>query len=364
MSGAPIRTLVLYALGAGNRNLSYNTGWPRQLAVHPGFDCTLVNVTVASLTRHLLLGRALRRFDLVVCLHSVFSNECLLGGSALRALRALSCPKVWFIGNEYKLMPQKMSFAEELGVDLLVSQIGSPEVRGLYEQRLGCKVISLPNAGLDPGLFHSATALGEREIDLGYRGYEAALYLGHLERTVLPQWFLEHEQELGLRLDISVSPGDRFDEPGWAAFLNRCRGQLGCEAGTDFFELTDETRNRVNAFTDANPDATFEEIHERYFRTYGPRVSGRTLSGRVIEAAGTKTVQVLFDGAYDGYFEPDVHYIPLRKDFANAGEAMAKLRDDETCRLLVDAAYEVATERLSYARLLDDLRGAVAELAA
>lgn len=324
----------------------------------------MLNVSLASFSRRLLVARLTRRFDLVICLHSVFSNECLVTGSTLRALGALRCPKVWFIGNEYKLMPEKMTFAEELGVDLLVSQIGNPAVLALYRERLGCEVLSLPNAGLDADLFRPTTPLHEREIDLGYRGYEAALYLGHLDRTVLPQWFLGRDQELGLRLDISVSPEDRFDEPGWAAFLNRCRGQLGCEAGTDFFELTDELRVRVNAFTDANPDATFEDVYERYFRRYGPHVSGRTLSGRIIEAAGTKTVQVLFEGEYDGFFEPDVHYIPLRKDFSNVAEAIAKLRDDETCRRLVDAAYEVAIDRLTYTRLLHDLGGAVAALAA
>jgi hypothetical protein len=362
--GAPIKTLVLYSLSSGNRNLSYHSGWPRQLASNPGFDCTMLNVSLAPLSRSLLLARVTRKYDLVLCLHSVFSNECLLTGSALRALRALRCPKVWFIGNEYKLMPEKMTFAEELGVDLLVSQIGNPAVLAMYRERLGCDVLSLPNAGLDPELFRPTTPLHERGIDLGYRGYEAALYLGHLDRTVLPQWFLEHEQELGLRLDISVSPEDRFDEPGWATFLNRCRGQLGCESGTDFFELTDDVRLRVNDFTNANPDATFEDVHERFFSRYGPRVSGRTLSGRIVEAAGTKTVQVLFEGRYDGFFEPDVHYIPLRKDFSNVDEAIAKLRDDETCRRLVDAAYEVAMERLTYARLLRDLRAAVSALAA
>ena len=73
---------------------------------------------------------------------------------------------------------------------------------------------------------------------------------------------------------------------------------------------------------------------------------------------------MLFEGGYDGYFEPDVHYIPLRKDFSNVAEAIAKLRDDETCRRLVDAAYEVAIDRLTYTRLLHDLGGAVAAFAA
>src|SRR5207249_2469555 len=154
------------------------------------------------------------------------------------------------------------------------------------------------------------------------------------ERRELAERFLEAADGFGLRVDISLDPRDRLDEPGWAEFLNRCKGQLGSEAGGDYFELTDETREAVRAYVAERPEATFEDVWERFFRDYSNPVPGRVLSGRNVEAGGTKTVQLLLRGAYGGYLEPDVHYIPLEKDFSNLDEAVAKFRDPGACALV------------------------------
>ncbi len=163
-------------------------------------------------------------------------------------------------------------------------------------------------------------------------------------------------------MDISLNPADRFDEAQWAAFLNRCRNQLGTEAGGDFFELTDATRTAVNAYERAHPMATADEIIGRFFRVEGERIPVRTISGRHAEAAGTRTTQVLFEGHYSGYMQPDVHYIPLRKDFADLDDVFRKLRDDGHCRKIADNAYEMAIAELTYARLIDRFHSAFAPL--
>jgi hypothetical protein len=146
-----------------------------------------------------------------------------------------------------------------------------------------------------------------------------------------------------------------------AAFLNRCRGQLGSEAGGDYFELTDETRNAVRAWTAERPDAAFEEIWDRFFRDYPDPVPGRVLSGRNVEAAGTKTVQLLLEGAYGGYLEPDVHYIPLKKDFSNIDEALAKFRDETVCARIRENAFGLAHE-LTYPELIGRFEDALRPL--
>jgi hypothetical protein len=351
----PIRTLLVYALDLGSATLSYQQGWPSQFARHPAFDCTALDLTsrssVARARVSLALGRP--RFDLVVLLHSVFSNELALHGALRERIAGLDSPKVYFIGNEYKLMPEKMSLAEEVGIALLVSQSESPEIQRLYRERLGCEVTGLPNTGLDPDLFRPRTPWHERPIDVGYRAYDAPWYLGHRERLEIAVAGEQAAERLGLRSDISLDPADRFAPAEWAVFLDSCRGQLGCEAGGDYFELEDSTRTAVNAYCAAHPEAPFDDVHGRFFSGYGPRVSGRMLSGRIVEAAGTKTAQILLEGEYDGYFDAGVHYIPLRKDYANVDEALAQLRDEELCRRITDAAYAVATERLTFTRLLD-----------
>ena len=354
----PVRTLLLFANSDANRTFSYHVAWPRHFLGHPAFDCTAINL--ADRRWHTRLrGNALARLwhgDVVVILHSVFSNSPYLVGPLLDAVRALPEPKVYFIGNEYKFMPEKMTFCDELGIAMLVSQTTSPAVHGLYRERLGCLVTGLPNTGLDPELFHSETPADERPIDLGYRADESPAYLGHDERRRLADHFLSHAGDYGLSVDISLAPEDRFAEREWAAFLNRCRGQLGSEAGGDYFTLDDDLRTLVNAYQQDHPGASFQQIRERFFDPPPAAVPMRILSGRNVEAAGTRTVQMLFEGRYDGYLQPDEHYIPLAKDFSNAAEAVEKFRDRGYCARVIENAYRMAVDLLPYPRLIDRFR--------
>lgn len=350
--------LVLCAFDPGS-TFSYHTAWPRQLAAYPKFDVTVVNLRdrgpLARARTVMAIGAG--RFEAIVLLHSVFSNAQLLDGWLLQLVERCRQPKVFFIGNEYKLMPQKMVFAEQLPVALLISQSSSPEVHRLYRERLGCDVAGIPNTGLDPELFYPRTPFADRPIDLGYRADDAPAYIGHTERRDIAEFFQAAAGRYGLRVDISISPQARLDEAAWAAFLDRCKGQLGAEAGGDYFELDDRTRGAVTRYEIAHPHAAFAEIHGVFFAGYRPSVPIRIISGRQIEAAGTRTVQILFEGRYDGYFLPDEHYIPLKKDFSNADEAIRKFRDPALCAALTARAHQVALEQLTYERLIDRFAG-------
>lgn len=350
----PVRTLLLFACSADNTTFSYHQAWPRHFGAHPGFACTTINLADRRWHSRLRSNGLARIWhgDLVVILHSVFSNACHLAGPVYEAVRALAQPKVYFIGNEYKLMAEKMAFCDALGVSLLVSQSSLPAVHDLYRERLRCEVIGIPNTGLDTAVFRPQVPWDERLIDLGYRAADVPWYLGHNERRELADFFNAKALHYDLAVDISLDSTDRFTEPEWASFLNRCRGQLGSEAGGDYFSLDDDLRLRVNAYVDQHPGVTIQETHRHFFSSGPSGVPMRIISGRNIEAAGTKTVQVLFEGRYDGYLEPDVHYIPLAKDFSNADEAVRKLRDTALASRLVENAYEVAIGQLTYPKLI------------
>lgn len=318
----------------------------------PAFDVELLDLQFARRLPGLGPGRR-RRWDAIVLLHSVYSNARYLSDQLAEKIARLRLPVAWFIGNEYKNMPEKMSVAERLGVRLLVTQIESRAVRELYRGRLPCEVISIPNTGVDPDVFFPVMKLTDRPIDIGYRAFAGSLSLGHDERQRLAEVYRDAAARHGLVVDLSLDLADRFAETEWAAFLNRCRSQLGFEAGTDFFELDDHSRNAVEAYLKEIPDATFGDVYERFFAPYENPVSGRTISSRVIEAAATKTVQVLVEGEYGGYLVPGEHYISLRKDFANVDETIAALSDDADAERRAQAAYEIVLSELTYDRLLD-----------
>lgn len=301
-------------------------------------------------------------YDAIVMLHSVFSNCRMLKGMLFESVALSNRPKVYFIGNEYKLMPDKMKFCDRLGVDLLISQSDSPAVHNLYRQRLRCKVASIPNTGLDTAQFYPQTPLKERTVDIGYRAYDAPKYLGHNERREIAEYFLEHAPKWGLITDISTDPTRRFKEQEWAAFLNRCRGQIGTEAGGDFFELTDSSRLKVNAYEKAHPDASMAEISELFFKDYPNPLPLRIISGRQVEAAATKTVQILFEGNYNGYLQPNVHYISLKKDFSNIDDVMRRFRDQAYCHDIAENAYQLVVGEFTYEKLADKLLANLKEI--
>jgi hypothetical protein len=359
----PVSVLLLYTHSPVNKTFSYQYGWPRKFLVHPRFQCTPVNVLDQSWRALYERYRALwhGKFDAIVILHSVFSNGCYLRPRhpLFHAVKASKVPKAYFIGNEYKLMPEKMAFCDALGIKLLISQSNSPAVHRLYRERLKCAVAGIPSAGLDTTVFYPEIPWGERLIDIGYRSDESPIYLGHTERRQIADYFLAQGPRYGLNMNISLKQGDRFAEPAWAAFLNQCRGQLGTEAGGDYFELTDATRLGYRQYLKRHSAATDEEILDRFFKDYKDPIAMRVLSGRIVEAAGTKTLQILFEGRYNDYFKPDVHYISLKKDFSNFDEVMEKFRDEKYCRSLTDNAYELAIKELTYEKLIDQFYDAL-----
>jgi glycosyl transferase family 1 len=364
MARKPIRIALLFAQGKSNATLTYQHGWPGAFMQSPLFETLPLNFAGLSFAARGALVASLfgKPVDAIVLLHSMYSNQNELRGPLPWLLGLLPQPKAFFIGNEYKSMPEKMRFCRAIGLSLLISQCNAPAVLDLYRNELGCAVASVPNTGIDETIFAPMTSLRDRATDLGYRSYEAPWYLGNLEKMEIAEFFQAAAPRYGLTTDISLDPKSRFDASGYAGFLNSCRAQIGTESGGDYFELTDATRNKVNAYLTENPQSSWPEVRRKFFDGYGPSTPLRIISGRQVEAAACKTVQILFEGNYNGYLQPDVHYIPLRKDFSNADEAVKKLRDNALCDDIAQAAYDVVKRELTYERLMQKFSAALSNV--
>lgn len=362
----PLRILGLHADDESWATLSYARSLPRAVARHGGFSFAAVNIVrLSALDRISLLAHLrLRRYDAIVLFHSVFSNANYVSPALETQIRNAGAPVVFFVGNEYKLMPEKMAFAERLGVALLVSQIARAEVLELYRVRLGCRVVFIPNALFDPEPFAAAKPACDRPIDIGYRAFDGAWYLGHDDRTRIADIVSTVAARRGFRLDVSLDPASRLAESEWYGFLGDCVGQLGTESGTDAFDLDDAMRNAVNGYCAANPGTQFADVVSRFFPPGGERVSGRTVSSRHIEAAAARSVQLLLPGDYAGVFKPGEHYLEIRRDGANVEDALARFADPALRARMADAAFEAAADRFSERRLMGELETEMRGLAA
>ena len=120
----PIRVALMFNQSNENLTLSYQHGWPRAILESPYFDCQLLNLANLSLRESVKLARQIysNKYDAIILLHSVFSNQKNLSGALFWAVAANKAPKVYFVGNEYKHMPEKIRFSRKLGISLFISQ--------------------------------------------------------------------------------------------------------------------------------------------------------------------------------------------------------------------------------------------------
>ncbi|MDG1144163.1 MAG: hypothetical protein P8N92_05800 [Burkholderiales bacterium] len=354
MISRPIRIALFFYQSQEKSTLTYQSGWPKSMMESSYFECQPINLAKLSVRDGVALIRQVcsSKFEAIVLLHSVFSNQKNLRGPLFWALAASAKPKVYFVGNEYKHMPEKMRFCRTLGVSLLITQSNDERVLKIYREALGCEVEYIPNTGVDQRVFKSTVAFDDRPVDIGYRSFASTWYLGNNEKSEIAEYFLINAERFGVDVDISLDPSQRFDAEGYAAFLNSCRFQLGTESGGDRFELSDHTRKAVNSFMKANPNVDWPEVKRRFFHEDTETIPMRIISGRQLEAAACRTAQILFEGRYGGHFEPDIHYIPLQKNFANVDEVIMKMRDRTYCDLLIQAAYDTAIAEFTYSALI------------
>ncbi|RED44305.1 hypothetical protein [Aestuariispira insulae] len=361
MKSNKVRVAVVYNLPS-ETTFSYHKLWPKAFAEHPELETFPINLSdhrynVRARAYYL---KAVWRPDVIVCLHSTYANDLVIPDWLVLLLADMDAKKIFFLTNVYKNMPEKMQFCERIGVDVL-AQLGSNEfIASAYQKRLpAVKVVSSHAGGLDETLFYPGPPLDERPIDIGFRGEVEPYYFGHQERSWIMQAVQEAGEQRGLKLDMSMESKDRFDPNGWAGFLRNCRAQLGTEGGTDFFNLDDKVRYRVNAYREDNPSATFEEVFRDTMEPFKEKewLRCRLITGRVIEAAASQSVLMLYEGHYEGYLTPDIHYIPIALDHRNLSEAFDKLSDSDFCLGLTEASYTLVREKFTFKNLIDEVLG-------
>lgn len=357
------RLLVLEATPTNKNASSYLFGFSRAFKQSSIFDVNVVNVVTHNPfnERYNRWGSLIgRKYHAVIMLHSIFSTALKLPPRWCDSLRRMGVPIVYFIANEYYRMPSKMDFAQEMKISLLVSQCFSEQVLNIYCDHLGCKVIGLPNTGFDSISFKPGPPISMRPIDIGYRMMPGLVSFGHWEREDIAEVVEKAARERYVT-DISLEAKDRFGLKDWEFFLQHCKTQLTVASGGNIFELNDKTFLDAFNFVQANPNATREEI-ETVYPPVSERIPLRTLSARMIEAAATKTPQIMYPEDVGIDLEPDVDYIALEKDHSNLNDVMDRVNDYEFLELIAQNCFEKLQEQTSYERTFAKLDNVLNEL--
>lgn len=199
----------------------------------------------------------------------------------------------------------------------------------------------------------------ERSIDIGYRAWEAAPWLGRhgiLKRTIA-EVVARRAPSFGVQTDISTRHEDTLLGDEWYRFLLRCRYIIGVEGGASVLDRDGTYKERTERFLEAHPDATFDEVERACFPGADGGLELLAISPRHLEACATRTVQILVESTFNGILQADEHYIPLREDFSDLDGVLARLGDEAARTAMADRAYRdvVASGRYTYRSFVSEV---------
>ncbi|WP_306478049.1 glycosyltransferase [Methyloversatilis sp.] len=264
--------------------------------------------------------------------------------------------KVLFIQDEYEGTEVARSWMDRLKFDLIYTCVPRDGLEYVYPPYRFPATEFLPTlTGYVPEdltLEKYAQPLMDRELLIAYRGRKLPAVYGELG---FEKYRIGVEMKIiagmrGIPVDIEVDDAKRIYGSAWYEFLGSARATLGTESGANVFDFDGSLRGEIARLQAADPDITFEEISAKVLTLHDGRVKMNQISPKVFEAIRLRTVLVLFEGSYSGVVRPDEHYIPLKKDFSNIDEVLAKIQDDDFVLDLTRRAYEdiVASGKFSY----------------
>ena len=408
MSGSfsALKTAVLFS--AYGSRASYYDDWLDAFVTADAFSSSTFNIAQGNGRKAFMA--TVGQFDLVVLLHSVNADNLIYAREILPALQARTGRLLSFVGNEVNLpgapMAPKLAFLKEAGTDVVVTQLPKEAGDYLYGDT-GARVAAVPHA-LNPDAFQPQLPCEARLIDIGVRSFRyPATFLGDDERNRLIDLFAENPFEPPLTVDISTTR--RLDRSGWAAFLNTCKGTVANEAGSYWIEKDDATLNAIKAWVKSQggggavtiasesplrrlahklpwgvrqwlikvlskglirhealigEDIDFEEVYGRFFKSkpFPPNVSGKCVSSRHFDAAGTLTCQIMIEGRYNGIFHAHDHYIPIKHDLSDVPEAVEKFRDVSYRKAMVEQTHEYVMSQHTYKHRIRQIEDIVRSL--
>lgn len=286
-------------------------------------------------------------FDAVIVHYSIFvAVEQYCSAKTRQLLSRFGGVKVVFIQDEYRFVDRTLAALKEIGADILFTCVPEPSIEAVYPRAAMGRMRIVNTLTGYPSDFLSVlqpVQLGKRKYDVSYRGRRYPDWHGSLgrEKFEIAEKFLQHSGRHGLRTNISCKERDRVYGAAWVALIQNSRAVLGVESGASVFDfrgeisLKTETQRALHGKT----GISYEALRERYFASVENSIDLTQISPRIFEAICLRTLCILYEGNYSGILVPNVHYLPLKKDFSNIDDVCRKLKDDGYVSDIITNAY-------------------------
>ena len=315
-------------------NIAY--GIPRYIAKRD-YDLIFIHTSIPSILRW-----------------TDFSFEKLVG--KMQSVIHHPAPKVLFCQDEFFKMGLVVKLIERMNVSHVFSVANQDQWDTIYGgiDKQNVTIHSVLTGYLDSQIVSKVQSIAPppRNIDLGYRATNVPAWLGrHGKLKVdIAKIVDTHAKKMGLVTDIKLASqqSDYIHGFDWYRFLLQCKGVIGVEGGSSLLDVDGSLVKTVESYSQKHPSASYEEIESKCFRGMDGNLKLFALSPRHLEACLTKTCQILVEGDYNDILKPNVHYIPLKKDFSNLDEALEIFSHEEKRQEIVQNAYRDIVESGAY----------------
>ena len=301
-------------------------------------------------------------FDVLILHYSVRTSlvDHLSEAFALQIERHAGI-KILFVQDEYDSTETTRRWMDRLRFDIVYTCVPAEGREYVYPSE------RFPNTAFietltgyvpeDSSLDEFVTPIRDRKNLIGYRGRVLPHIYGWLgyEKYRIGADVRRFAEERKLPVDIETDDSRRIHGTDWYRFLGSVRATLGTESGSNVFDIDGSLPRAIKDLLDKSPGISFEEVHSQLLAAHEGPVTMNQVSPKIFEAIRLRTALVLFEGAYSGVVKPDLHYIPLRKDYANIDEVFSKLQDFDFLEALTQRAYDdvIASGEYSYRRFVE-----------
>jgi hypothetical protein len=278
-----------------------------------------------------------------------------------KILKKLNIPKFAIIQDEYVNTDSLCRFLKEFKVETVFTCLPSTLYQTVYPfEKSGVKNFYTVLTGyIDEEMINNSLNKphNERTLDVVYRARKMPYNLGTFGtfKWKLTEKFREINKDYKLKMDVSNDPNDFIFGEKWYQFVADSRTILGCEGGSGIHDPNGAIRKCCEKMLLSNPDADFETVKLACFKEKDDKFPYFAVSPRHFEAAASKTCQVLIEGNYNDILKPDLHYIPVKKDWSNLGDVMKKIQQIDYCASVAENAYRdiVLSEKYTYKNFVD-----------
>lgn len=304
----------------------------------------------------------------VMILHNTFL--CLRNNYPLDMLCKMTTPlkkhpalKIAVPQDEYDMSTILDRWLEDIGIHHIFSNF--PQYQEvLYPRASTYASIHLALTGyVTPSLTRAWKPTIKKQWQIGYRASHLPYWFGSLGqfKFEIGNRVKDYCEKHHIAHNIDTSEYGTLYGKKWYQFLQSCRGVLGCESGSSLLIKDEIVKKNISQFLQTHPDADFDTVARQCFPGEDYRYNFATISPRHLECAALRVCQVLLEGEYDGYLQPHVHYLPLKRDFSNLSDVLAQLNNDDLVNEITDNAYQdlIVSDKFSCRAFATHLMGVI-----